>query len=282
MWLRLLHDGGPRNKAKAEATVWGYLNRIRPILLAWSDHYDHLREVTRDDVVAALDQLHGHQRRQALVALRSLFSRARKNSTIFRDPTRGLKVGQHQYGVLQPLLSDAIDQAVEAAKTPAAQVMVALAAVHAARAADMINLLLDDVDLGNRRITIGGRLHPLDDLTHHLLSEWLRHRQDRWPDTANPHLLISHHTALTTKPASGKGVSLILHGQAATLERLRRDRILEEALACGADPLHLSSVFGFDTKTAIHYANSARALLTTAAEEQDPAHSDEPKDRNHP
>lgn len=57
---------------------------------------------------------------------------------------------------------------------------------------------------------------------------------------------------------------------------------LLRALACGADPLHISSVFGLDTKTAIHYADSARALLTTTTEEQDPARSDEPKDRNHP
>lgn len=101
-WLRILHDGGPRNKARAPATVWGYMNRIRPILLTWSDRYDHLREVTRGDVQAAIDQLHGHRRRHALISLRSLFSRAKKNGTIFRDPTLGLKVGQHHYGVLQP------------------------------------------------------------------------------------------------------------------------------------------------------------------------------------
>ncbi|MGW4796345.1 hypothetical protein ACWEPC_28380 [Nonomuraea sp. NPDC004297] len=106
-------------------------SRIRPILLTWSDRYDHLREVTRDDVHAALDRLHGQQRRHALISLRSLFSRAKKNGAIFRDPTRGLKVGQHPYGVLQPLLSDDIDQSVQAVKTPAARVMVALAGVHA-------------------------------------------------------------------------------------------------------------------------------------------------------
>lgn len=64
-WLRILHDGGPRNTARTPATVWGYMNRIRPILLTWPDRYDHLREVTRDDIQAALAQLHGHQRRHA-------------------------------------------------------------------------------------------------------------------------------------------------------------------------------------------------------------------------
>ncbi|MFC4062620.1 hypothetical protein ACFOWE_30340 [Planomonospora corallina] len=281
-WLRILHDGGPRNKARAPATVYGYMSRIQPILLAWSQRYDHLREVTRDDVVAMLDQLHGNQRRDALIALRSLLSRAKKNGTIFRDPTRGLKAGRYHYGILQPLLPEDIDRSVQAATTPAARLMVALAGVHAARVADMLALRLDDVDLGNRRIVIAGRARPLDDLTYQLLFDWLRQRAARWPDTANPHLLINRITATTTAPASGQGACLILHRQAATLERLRVDRILEEALACGADPLHLASVFGLDTTTAIRYADSARQLLTTPAEEQDPAGSGEPKGRNGP
>ncbi|MCO5994078.1 hypothetical protein [Actinoallomurus rhizosphaericola] len=45
------------------------------------------------------------------------------------------------------------------------------------------------------------------------------------------------------------------------------DRILEEALACGGDPLHLASVFSLDTKTAIRYAENAKALLATTAEQ---------------
>jgi hypothetical protein len=44
------------------------------------------------------------------------------------------------------------------------------------------------------------------------------------------------------------------------------DRQLEEALAHGPDPLHLAEVFGLSEKTAIRYANSARALLEQAAE----------------
>jgi hypothetical protein len=36
---------------------------------------------------------------------------------------------------------------------------------------------------------------------------------------------------------------------------------LEEALTHGPDPLHLAEVFGLDEKTAMRYADSARALL---------------------
>ncbi|MFF3849736.1 hypothetical protein [Streptomyces sp. NPDC002328] len=57
-----------------------------------------------------------------------------------------------------------------------------------------------------------------------------------------------------------------MRGQDATLERLRVDRQLEEALTHGPDPLHLAEVFGLDEKTAMRYADSARALLEQAAE----------------
>jgi hypothetical protein len=55
-------------------------------------------------------------------------------------------------------------------------------------------------------------------------------------------------------------------GQDATLERLRVDSQLEEALTHGPDPLHLAMVFGLDEKTAIRYANSALQLLETPIE----------------
>ena len=64
-----------------------------------------------------------------------------------------------------------------------------------------------------------------------------------------------------------------LRGQAATLERLRVDRQLQEALACGPDPLHLAAMFGLDPKTAIRYAENARQLLITAARNMTPATS---------
>lgn len=52
-----------------------------------------------------------------------------------------------------------------------------------------------------------------------------------------------------------------MRGQAATLERLRVDRQLDEAMTHGPDPLHLAEVFGLDEKTAMRYADSARQLL---------------------
>lgn len=57
-----------------------------------------------------------------------------------------------------------------------------------------------------------------------------------------------------------------MRGQEATLERLRVDRQLEEAMGQGPGPVHLAEVFGLHEKTARPYADSARALLEQAAE----------------
>ena len=85
-----------------------------------------------------------------------------------------------------------------------------------------------------------------------------------------------HPLALHCQPApAGQPVSTscfakkALRGKAATLERLRVDRQLKEAIARGPDPLHLATMFGLDPKTAIRYAENARQLLVTTAEEQD-------------
>jgi hypothetical protein len=102
-WARLLHDGGPRSQPRDVHTVWGYLNRIRPVLLEWSNRYDHLREVTRHDIRGHLSTVHGTQRKHTLVALRSLFARAKKNGTIFKNPTSRIRVGQQEHDIIQPL-----------------------------------------------------------------------------------------------------------------------------------------------------------------------------------
>ncbi|MDT0615043.1 hypothetical protein [Streptomyces lancefieldiae] len=76
-------NGGPRSLPRREGTVWLYLNRVRPALLEWSNRYDHLREVTRDDVLTHIKTLHGRLRHDQLVALRSLFTWAKRTGRIW-------------------------------------------------------------------------------------------------------------------------------------------------------------------------------------------------------
>jgi len=267
-WVRTRSRGGTRSRPRHDDTVRMNLNRVLPLLTEWAmtGHYTHLREVTAADITTAVQPMTGHLRRQTLTALRSLFGHAKKHGTIFADPTRGIHDGERALIILQPLQPAGIDQAAAAAVTPAARLALALAAVHAARPKAIRELRLHDADPGSGQLTIAGRDRPLDDLTRHLLQAWLDDRGQRWPATANPHLIINQQTAMTSRPVSENWLAATFRGLTATLERLHADRQLEEALTHGPDPLHLAAVFGISDGTAIRYAAIARQLLTAPAE----------------
>lgn len=270
-WARALREGGPRLRPRREGHIRAHIYALQPALTDWSQRYDHLREVSRADILDVLATGQGFARQRMLAALRPLFTWAKREGLVFRNPTAGIKGGPRERSILQPLHDDDIAQTISAATTPHARVFVALAAIHAARHGEIRTMLLDDVDIGNRRITISGHARPLDELTHQVLVDWLQYRQRCWPNTANPHLLISPKTATGLGPVSHPWVGLLLRGMPATIERLRVDRQLEEALACGADPLHLAEVFEIDASTAIRYATSAQQLLQRPHEADHPA-----------
>lgn len=54
-----------------------------------------------------------------------------------------------------------------------------------------------------------------------------------------------------------------------SVDRIRKDRILHEALAGGADPLHLSLVFGISHSTAARYSAVADVAEPLLADELD-------------
>ena len=74
---------------------------------------------------------------------------------------------------------------------------------------------------------------------------------------------VSPSSAATPPRSSLLSQTVVLVPGPATLERLRVDRQLEEALTHGPDPLHLATVFGLDDKTAIRYANAVLQVLET-------------------
>ena len=51
-WLRTLRHGGPRSRPRDPETTWNYLHAAAPVLAAWSGRYDHLREVTSEDILS--------------------------------------------------------------------------------------------------------------------------------------------------------------------------------------------------------------------------------------
>lgn len=262
-WARLLRDGGPRSRARDEQTVRAYLGVAANAAATWPQR-GHLREVVRDDVLAYLGTLRGTRREIAATALRALFRWAKHYKLIFRNPTHGISIPTVPDPIHQPLRPEELTASVAAATTVQARLCVILAAVHAARPGQIRALHLDDVDLAEHRITIAGNSRPLDELTTHALLDWLNYRRERWPGTANPHLLVSSASALGHAPVSATWI-LNLRGLPGTLERLRIDRQLEEAIVAGGDPLHLAAVFGFSEGTAIRWASNARQLLSGPA-----------------
>jgi integrase len=131
--------------------------------------------------------------------------------------TTRIQPNRVEYTAIVPLQPDEIRQAINAAITPAYRLALVLATVHAARSKDILGLLLDDIDLGNRRLVVSGRVRPLDDLTRHAVLDWLDFRRNQWPRTANPYLLINRLTALETGPVSRVWITRAFWGLTATL-----------------------------------------------------------------
>lgn len=95
---------------------------------------------------------------------------------------------------------------------------------------------------------------------------WLGYRRAAWPHTANRHVLLTRVIALGTGPVSADYLDKHQPG-VISLERIRLDHILHEAVATGADPLHLTLVFHIDHTNALAYARAASNLLSGSAEQ---------------
>ncbi|MFJ8210353.1 hypothetical protein [Streptomyces sp. NPDC096033] len=96
------------------------------------------------------------------------------------------------------------------------------------------------------------------------ITGYLGHRRSRWPNSTSPHLLISRNTATTTTAVGTFWLDKLVRPLPVGLDRLRQDRILEEALPSGADPLHLAHVFSIGAKTSLRYTT---AVATSVAED---------------
>lgn len=266
LWATSLRSGQYRTKVHSDATVRNYLRQVHPFLVLWSTGHDHLREVTSEEIRGCIKDLHGLRRRRAVVALRSLFGFLHRNRKIFANPAGRLKPGVDGASLPRRMPDEQLQRIARASMTSTRRLLVALTAVHAARPMHLTPLLLDDVDLANRQITIGGRTRHLDDLTRQLLIDYLEQRRRRWPRTSNPHLLVTEQSAHETRPVTSYWLNCEFRAIGATPTQLRVDRQLEEAITHGPDPLHLAAVFGIAENTAIRYANAARQLLTTDLE----------------
>lgn len=119
-----------------------------------------------------------------------------------------------------------------------------------------------DLDLAKLKIRVsrGDHVHVvyLDTFTLELVTAWLAYRQWRWPNSPNPHLLITSQTAHhPAQPSlSYCGLRASFHKVGILPKRLWSDRVLHEAKHT-ADPVHLVRLFGIHPHTAIKYVNAA-------------------------
>ena len=135
-WLLTLLVGGARARPRSPRTLYSYFGSVRPLLAHWSTSYDHLREVTRADVDAALRPFQGNQRHNLIKALRSLFRHAKKNGRVFSNPTAGLKSQPVDQDLL-PITDDEVRSIEQLASEPLERLVVALSVEHACRAAGL-------------------------------------------------------------------------------------------------------------------------------------------------
>jgi hypothetical protein len=259
-WVTVVRGHGRvPHPALAYKTIRNYLAYLLPVLTGWASQYTSLREVTRHDILDAVDARHGPVIQHRIVALRSLFRALRQERVIFRDPTRGISLSVPAR-LPQPLPADRLAGLLNRADGPAARLAVALVAIHAVPEADLVRIQAADLDLAAGTLTIRRglqrRMIYLDEVTTALASRWLRYRHERWPGSRNPHLLVSQQTAADTSPVGPTMIQAMFEPLGVRPTRLRQDRILDEARHT-ADPVHLVRVFGINENTAIYYVHAA-------------------------
>ncbi len=248
-----------RRRPRSRRTIVRDISSVRTFLVDAGTRYSTLRQVTRDDITTWLAGRPGRSRPQDASTLRSLFGTLKAERLIFANPARGVRVSARNPSVPAPLPANLIDTAAAAAKDdPALQVVVVLAGVHALLPGQIRRLRLDQVNLADRRLDHGGLDRPLDEFTVSAIRSYLDFRNQRWPATSSPYLLVTRKTAHTGEPASRFWLNRLFRSLPVTAEQLRDDRIIEEALARRPDPLHLAAVFGFGPRTGLRYAQAAR------------------------
>ncbi len=253
IWMEVLEGRERGSRPRNHVTVRHYVEASVPVLANWSDTYASLREVTTDDVAAAVATLQGSRRVMMAIALRSLFKALKARRLIFVDPARSLGVGRFPK---TPVLGlDAVTRfsLLDKVERTDHRLVILLAGVHALSRADLCGLRLDDVDLDAKTIIVREQRRPLDPVVAEHLLDWLRVRRQRWPRTANPYLLVSTTSAFGIRPVSKGYFTGVFADLPTTAAGLRADRLLAEATESGGDLLRLVHMFGLSPDAAMRY-----------------------------
>lgn len=250
--LEVMRSGSstpPRIKPRADATIKILFGFALPALRAWAGTHTSLREIGRDDVLAALPAT-GTRRSTILQGLRSIFRVLKARKLVFVNPTVRLSAPAPERAAPIAVDLDALRAALDPAD-PTRAAMAALLAFHGLRLRDLPTIALTDVRHG--KLHLPDRIVPLAEPARERLQAYLDYRQRTWPRTANPHLFISVRSANTIIQASPWWIRkrLGMSGQA-----IRQDRILDEAFATGGDVRMLCELFGLSIAGAYRYTST--------------------------
>jgi hypothetical protein len=252
-WFLALRDGSsiaPRSHPRSRETVRAQIFNVTPTLLAWhGDGHRSLREITREDISRVLPS-DAQQRYKAISSLRGLFRFLKTRGVVFMNPTARMSPGQIKTNQPLPLDLTILREAINSTN-PARAALSSLIAFHGPRLMHIRALQLTDINDG--RMTVPGQTIPLAPPVRQALRGWLDERARRWPHTLNPHVFITHHSALRTTPASMVWIrdTLGMPGK-----DIRNDRILHEAIATRGDIRRLADLFGISVHTALRYTHS--------------------------
>ncbi|PKV90289.1 site-specific recombinase XerD [Amycolatopsis echigonensis] len=252
VWFDIARNGSttpPRFRPRSDNTVRSQLGYALPIIRAWARTHPSLREIGRDDVLAALPPS-GSPRSSTLQGLRSIFRILKARKLTFINPTTRISVPTPDKHVPAPIDLTELRGALNS-DDPTRAALAALLAFHAIRIWQLLQLQLADVRDG--RLYLPDRIVPLAEPVRARVSAYLDYRQRTWPDTANPHLFIHYRNANTTTPATPWWIRKRL-GMIA--QAIRQDRILDEAHATGGDVRQLCELFGLSIAGAYRYTSS--------------------------
>jgi integrase len=185
-------------------------------------------------------------RTRSLAALRKFFSWARRGHLILIDPTRTLRSTPHR-GFTGPVID--LDRQRELFRRwssndphPHEALVGLLCMLHAASAAEIRQLRIDDIDGEHRAVRLGQRPHPvpLDPATWTALRRCLDHREKL--ATLNPHVVVTKITATRASMPSQAYLSHVLDPAGIAPRHLRSNRLAD--MIATSDPLMVVAALG--------------------------------------
>jgi hypothetical protein len=253
IWFDIMINGSttsPRRQPRDPATARLHIRALAPILRIWaSQGHNSLASIEAHHIIDALPT-NGTRRHTLEQGLRSLFTILKGRRLIFVNPLAGLPTAQPNTTIPLPADTTTVQQALHSPR-PATALCAALVVFHAITVDELRGLKLTDIVDG--QLHLNARIIPLAAPVLPRLAAWLDYRNTKWPDTINPHLLVS----LKTGPRLTRVSRSFPQGPTGiALQALREDRILDEVRATGGDVRHICELFGIAIDTALRYTTT--------------------------